>query len=63
MSKIKFSQKDIEALEKNPNVLTVIELSITYSDDFKNRFINEYLRGKFPRQIFKENGFDIEVRK
>lgn len=61
MSKIKFSQKDIEALEKNPNVLTVSELSITYSDEFKNRFINEYLRGKFPRQIFKENGFDIEV--
>lgn len=61
MSKIKFSQKDIEVLEKNPNVLTVSELSITYSDEFKNRFINEYLRGKFPRQIFKENGFDIEV--
>ncbi|NBI31255.1 IS3 family transposase [Chengkuizengella marina] len=61
MSKITFSAKEIEALQKNPNVQRVSEKSITYTDDFKNRFMDEYLAGKLPRQIFIESGFDEEV--
>src|SRR5699024_2494575 len=57
MSKIKFSQKDIEVLEKNTNVLTVSELSITYSDEFKNRFINEYSKG----EIIKKQAAQIKL--
>src|SRR3954469_1340511 len=61
MSKTTFSDKEIKILQKNPNVLRVSSLAITYSDDFKNKFMNEYLVGKLPRQIFKENGFDIDI--
>src|SRR6476646_4594775 len=61
MSKITFSPKDIKILQKNPNVQQVSNLAITYTDDFKNRFMDEYLGGKFPRQIFEENGFDVEI--
>lgn len=61
MSKQLFSSEQIEQLLKNPHVLKVSERSITYSDAFKNQFIDDYLAGKTPRQIFKESGFDIEM--
>lgn len=61
MSKITFSNKEIKTLQKNLNVQRVSERAITYTDSFKNRFMDEYLRGKFPRQIFIENGFDVEI--
>jgi hypothetical protein len=61
MSKITFSTKEIKTLQKNPNVQHVSERAITYTDSFKNRFMDEYLAGKLPRQIFIENGFDVEV--
>lgn len=61
MSKITFTAKEIKALRKNPNVQRVSEQSITYSDSFKNKFMDEHLTGKLPRQIFEENGFDIDV--
>lgn len=61
MSKITFTAKEINTLQKNPNVHRVSERSITYTDDFKNRFIDENLFGKLPRQIFEENGFDVDV--
>ncbi|WP_035445780.1 IS3 family transposase [Bacillus sp. UNC41MFS5] len=61
MSKITFSDKEIKILQKNQNVQRVSSLAITYSDDFKNKFMDEYLAGKLPRQIFEENGFDIDI--
>ncbi|MEH7336815.1 IS3 family transposase [Neobacillus drentensis] len=61
MSKITFTPREIKILQKNPNVQRVSERSITYSDSFKNKFMDEYLAGKLPRQIFIENGFDIDV--
>jgi len=61
MSKITFSTKEINTLQKNPNVHRVSERSITYTDDFKNRFIDEYQAGKLPRQIFEENGFNPNI--
>uniref|UniRef100_UPI00384E4AF3 HTH domain-containing protein n=1 Tax=Clostridium algoriphilum TaxID=198347 RepID=UPI00384E4AF3 len=48
-------------LENNKNVLRVSELPITYSYEFKILFINEHIAGKLPRQIFEENGFDINI--
>ncbi|MFC0472217.1 IS3 family transposase [Halalkalibacter kiskunsagensis] len=61
MSKITFSNKEINTLQKNPNVQRVSKRSITYTDSFKNKFMDEYLVGKLPRQIFIENGFDVDV--
>lgn len=61
MSKILFSSKEVQLLQKNPNVHQVSERTITYTDTFKSKFIDEYLTGKTPRQIFKEYGFDEEI--
>jgi putative transposase len=61
MSIITFSAKEIKTLQKNPNVQRVSERSITYTDEFKNRFIDEYQTGKLPRQIFEENGFHADI--
>ncbi|WP_241393920.1 IS3 family transposase [Clostridium beijerinckii] len=61
MSKILFTKEDIINLKKNVNILRVSERSITYTDEFKRLFIEEYTSGKLPREIFAENGFDINI--
>jgi len=61
MSRITFSKEDIERLNQNPYVKRVSEKSITYSDEFKRMFIEEYLRGSTPRTIFIDAGFDVEI--
>lgn len=61
MSKIIFSEEDIKILKTNPYVIRVSEKAITYSDEFKRLFIESYLQGKSPRQIFCEAGFDVTV--
>ena len=61
MSKKLFTEKEIKILTKNKNVSKVSIKAITYSLEFKEKFIEEYFKGKFPRVIFEENGFDIEI--
>jgi hypothetical protein len=58
MSKIRFSEEQVENLKKNPNVKNATELGITYTQGFKEHFIEENERGKLPRVIFEEGGFD-----
>lgn len=48
-------------LEENAYVVKVTERSVTYSDEFKVRFIEEYLAGKKPKQIFEDAGFDAKI--
>lgn len=52
-SKITFSTDDIKILSQNPNILRISDKSITYTDEFKRHFIEEYLTGKLPRVIFQ----------
>ena len=61
MSKITFNKETIESLKQNPYVVKISEKSITYSDEFKRLFIEEYLKGKLPRIIFEEAGFDVTL--
>lgn len=61
MSKKRFSKIECECLSKNKNVLRVSEKAITYADEFKQLFIDQYLGGKTPREIFEANGFDVNV--
>lgn len=61
MSKNLFTKEDIKKLENNKNVLRASTFSITYSYEFKMLFIDEYISGKLPRQIFKENELDINI--
>ncbi|MGL5820632.1 MAG: HTH domain-containing protein, partial [Sarcina sp.] len=53
MSKIIFGENEIKELSKNINVQRVSEKSITYSDEFKRKFIEEYIKGKPAREIFE----------
>jgi len=61
MSNKIFTDKEIKLLSKNQYVKSVSSKGITYTDEFKRIFISENEKGKLPREIFEEYGFDIEV--
>ncbi len=61
MSKKVFTEKEIKRLSSNQYVKSVSPKSITYTDKFKRIFIGEKEKGKLPRQIFEECGFDVEI--
>jgi transposase InsO family protein len=61
MSKITFTKEDIIKLKRNKNVEKVTENLIFFTYDFKVLFIEEDLSGKFPKEIFAENGIDINI--
>lgn len=61
MSNKRFTKEEINELSKNKYVKKVSEKAITYSEEFKILFMSEYNKGKLPRQIFVEAGFDIEI--
>lgn len=61
MSKKLFSNEEIEILSKNKYVKNVTSKGITYEEEFKRIFISENAKGKLPRQIFMECGFDINI--
>jgi transposase len=61
MSKKVFTEREIAILSKNPYVKSIRSRGITYSEEFKQHFISEYQKGKFPREIFEEAGFDVEM--
>jgi transposase len=56
-----FTEKEVNELKINPNVKAVSNKAITYTEEFKRLFISESKKGKIPRSIFEENGFNIDV--
>jgi len=61
MSNKTFSEKEIEILSRNQYIKTVTTKGITYTDEFKRIFVAAYEKGKFPREIFEDHGFDITI--
>lgn len=61
MNKKYFTGKEMKILSDNPYVKSVGPTIITYTDEFKRIFIAEDHKGKLPRQIFKDYGFDIDL--
>jgi putative transposase len=61
MSKKQFTEKEREHLSKNRYVIRVSDKAITYADEFKRLFIEEYMTGKPSREIFEANGFDVSI--
>ena len=53
MSKLRFSKEDIEKLKNNPYILNISEKAITYTDEFKEKFMELYSKGKMPTEIFR----------
>lgn len=54
MSKLKFSQENIDKLKDNPYILNITEKAITYADEFKEKFIELYNKGFTPTEIFRK---------
>ena len=54
MGKNYFTSKQVEQLKKNKYVKHVSEKLITYTEEFKEVFIDEYNLGKIPSQILIE---------
>ena len=61
MSKKIFSSEEIKKSSINKYVKNITEKGITYTNEFKLHFIDEYEIGKTPRQIFEDAGFDIDI--
>ena len=62
MSNILFTDSEVKKLRKNKFVKNVSNKSITYTDEFKEKVVFETVNyKKFPRQVFEECGFDINV--
>lgn len=61
MSKKCFTTQDQAQLRTNPYVKNVSAKAITYTDAFKERFIQEYNQGKLPSEIFQGAGFALDV--
>ena len=53
MSKIRFSKEDIEKLKDNPYILNISEKAITYTDEFKEKFLELYNKGKMQTEIYR----------
>ena len=54
MGRGNFTKTEMETLLRNPYVADVNEKSISYSTEFKFLFMNEYIKGKRPTQIFRD---------
>jgi len=61
MSKKMFEKEEIKILSENKYVKKISNKAITYTDEFKRIFIAQYNNGKFPREIFEECGFDVDI--
>lgn len=61
MSKVLFSERDTAELKRNPYVKNVTAKGITYTDEFKEIFINEYNNGMMPAKIFLKYGFSVKT--
>jgi transposase InsO family protein len=61
MSKKLFSKEDIEVLKNNKFVKCVSDKAITYSEEFKQIFVQEYLKHIPARIIFETYGFDTDM--
>jgi hypothetical protein len=61
MGKNYFTPEQVEELRKNKYVKHVSEKAITYTEEFKERFMLEYNSGKLPAQIINGMGFNYKV--
>lgn len=61
MEKKYFSDEQVIELQNNPYVKKVSNKAITYTDEFKQLFMEKYEAGNSPSCILRELGFDTSV--
>lgn len=59
MSKKRFTEEERKKMATNRYIRRVSDKAITYADEFKQLFIDQYMTGKTPREIFVAHGFDV----
>ena len=52
------TEEQVNRLRANPYVDSATNCRISYADEFKTRFIEQYKLGYGPKEIFEEAGFD-----
>lgn len=61
MSNKTFTEEEIKALLKNPYVKKVSDKSITYTQNFKEEFMERYKKRELPTEIFRSLGFNTQL--
>lgn len=61
MGRGKLTKAEVEILKSNPHVEAVNEHRIIYTNEFKQHFMERYLKGERPGEIFRSAGFDLKV--
>lgn len=61
MARGRLSQEEVMLLQENPYVQFVSRQRILYTYEFKCLFMEQYLAGKRPVDIFRQAGFDVSV--
>lgn len=61
MGKHYFTKEQQEILSKNAYIERVSEKAITYTEEFKEKFFEEYSNGKLPKIILSESGIDPKI--
>ena len=61
MSRKLFTDDEVLALEKNPCVERVSNLTVSFTEEFKQTTYNELLAGKPIWQILKDHGIDTDA--
>ena len=56
-----FTDEQVEELRKNPYVKNVSNKAITYEEELKELFINDYKNGMMPSMIFIKYGFNPKI--
>lgn len=61
MSRKQFTPEEIFILRQNPFTYKVTNNTLSFTKEFKERFITAYNAGDTPRQILADHGYDPEM--
>lgn len=61
MGKHYFSEEQQQKLRNNPLIKKISEKAITYTQEFKEQFSEEYKSGKLPSEILRGMGIDPRI--
>jgi transposase len=61
MGKNYFTEEQQKELRENKYIKKISEKAITYTQEFKKRFAEEYRSGKIPSQILADMGIDSRI--
>jgi transposase-like protein len=56
-----FTKEQQQVLKSNKYIKSVSEKAITYTVEFKEKFLEEYNSGKFPRDIIRDIGINPDI--